>query len=544
MNEQAESEQLQNFQERLSKWVSGQGFWFQLRYSLSGQGRKGNFAFHFLRLSARLVMFLLVVAAGTYAYLVMHTGTSSYQQGLRESLKEKLGADQIEMKGLVIRRGEFSIGRLALSGQEGTFFSGLEIRNLTGRKPLHDIFSKEWDPGIIRASSVNLDLRAGMDTPESGALIAAILFGKSSGFKLDSLDVGDMSIRWGYSERSRGSIIGSKMNAERLPDGWKLRFRGGSFTQNWLKRLEIIELDVIVRRDGIVFEKADFRKNKGKVSFIGLNVKSGERPEVSGKVRIRNMDIASLLPQAVRNFVEGTLSAELDAFGSTNSTDGVGFEGDVVIEGDDMIILRDRIHILKALSVVDAFNNYRRIDFQEGSFRMKTHGGQLSLTLVDLAAGGLFRMKGGMVVRNPTPEEAAAFSETSEGIDEEGIRNQDEIEQGLDITLERAARQADQAKKQGFGKGNEESLFDKLGIGLENRIMEEKAAEQLSRSMRYEGIFQISLSKDAFDRAPGLAEAYPTRDATGRIIMEVPLEGVLYELTLKQSDEIYEKGAR
>lgn len=42
----------------------------------------------------------------------------------------------------------------------------------------------------------------------------------------------------------------------------------------------------------------------------------------------------------------------------------------------------------------------------------------------------------------------------------------------------------------------------------------------------------------------GLAEAYPGRDSAGRILMDIPLEGVLYDLTQKQADEIYEKGAR
>jgi hypothetical protein len=30
----------------------------------------------------------------------------------------------------------------------------------------------------------------------------------------------------------------------------------------------------------------------------------------------------------------------------------------------------------------------------------------------------------------------------------------------------------------------------------------------------------------------------------GRILMRVPLDGLIYDLTLEQSDEIYENGAR
>lgn len=544
MNEQIETEQLQNFQERLSQWISGQGFWFQLRYSLSGAGTKGSFAFHSLRLVARLIMFLLVVIAGTFGYLTLKSDMNSRSEDISLMLKEKLGAEEVEIKGAESRQGQFNISRLAMTGKEGTFFTGLEIRNLKGRKSFLDSFRKEWDPGTITVSRMNLDLRAGADSPEAAESIAATYFQDTGGFKLSSVDVKDTSIRWGYSARSRGSIIGSNMRAERLPDGWKLRFRGGTFSQNWLKRLEIVELDVVFGKKGIVFEKALFRKNKGEVSFINLNVKAGERPEVSGTVRLRKMDISTLLPMAVRNFVEGTLSAELNVFGSTNSSEGVGFEGEVVLEGEDIIVIRDRIHVLRALSVVDAFNNYRRIDFRDGSFHMKTHNGLLEIARMNLAAGDLFRMKGEMAVRMPTLEESTASTATSSDGGEAGIFNEDEFDEEFDITLERAARQANDESRQGFGKKGDESVSDKLGFSLEYRLLEEKAAERLTRTLQYEGSFQISLPKDAFDKAQGLAEKYADRDAGGRILMDVPLEGMLYELTLKQAEQIYEKGAR
>jgi hypothetical protein len=84
-----------------------------------------------------------------------------------------------------------------------------------------------------------------------------------------------------------------------------------------------------------------------------------------------------------------------------------------------------------------------------------------------------------------------------------------------------------------------------LGLGIEVRRLEERAAEQLSRAYRYEGNFTISLPKEAFVRAPHLAEMFPVDEKTNRISMEVPLGGhVLYDITLNQADEIYKKGTR
>jgi hypothetical protein len=54
----------------------------------------------------------------------------------------------------------------------------------------------------------------------------------------------------------------------------------------------------------------------------------------------------------------------------------------------------------------------------------------------------------------------------------------------------------------------------------------------------------MTVKKDAFARAPKLMEIYPVSEAIGRIPIEVPLEGVLYDLTINQADEIYKKGTR
>ncbi len=542
---QTEEEQLQNFHQRLSQWVSGQGFWFQLRYSLVGGGGKGTLAFHALRLAARFGVFLIIVAGAFVFYLIKQSGSETFQQKMKASFMAKLGGEELEMKGMASERGVFSISRLAMTGKEGTFFTEMELRNLKCQRSLFADFRKDWDPGVVNISRVDLGLRAGSDSLAAAESMADVYFQDTGRLKLQKIVVNEMSIRWGYSERTRGSVIGSHMTADRLPDGWKLRFKGGTFTQNWLKRLQIEELVVQFGRKGLVIEKAQFKKNEGFVTFLDMKVKAGERPEVSGKLRMRKIDLSSVLPVAVRNFVEGSISAELNVFGSTNSTEGVGFEGDLVLEGEDFITIRDRIHVLRAISVVDAFNNYRRIDFREGGFHMKTHAGRLDITGANLAAGDLFRMKGSLTARPATTEEAmslASPSMTSE--DELGILNDDELDNALEITLESAARQADEAKRQGFAKAGDDSLFEKLGISLENRRLEELGAERLSRSMRYEGELEISLPKEAFEKAPKLAELYQLRDPSGRILMRVPLEGVIYDLTLKQAEGIYENGTR
>ena len=154
-------------------------------------------------------------------------------------------------------------------------------------------------------------------------------------------------------------------------------------------------------------------------------------------------------------------------------------------------------------------------------------------------------------MRLPTAEETKAALEKSAGAgsaplfkggnleDEEFVAKED----SSDFTLRRAALAAKRAKEGSVGEGTS-SLFDRLGLSLEMRRLEEQAADRLSRTLRYEGLFRITLPADAFERAPRLAAQFPVDANTGRIPLMVPIEGSLYEITLTQAEDIYQQGTR
>jgi hypothetical protein len=367
----------------------------------------------------------------------------------------------------------------------------------------------------------------------------------------NSFEVEDLSVRWGYSERTQGSIESSTLKMQRTDTGWRLNFKGGTFQQNWLRKLEIVNLVVLAESGGLVFERAEFKKQKGTVEFPGLRLTGGERPEVSGIVKIRHLDIEDIIPPALRSFVEGTISGDFKVFGSTNSLDGLGFEGQVVMDGQNVVSLRERFHLLKALSVVDYSRNYHRVDFREGSFQIRTHQGGMQLSRIDLKAEDLFTMEGEINVRVPTQEEIDAAVAKGTGLEssplfggEEELSGARELPGGdPDFTLRRAAQEA---KRIEGGTQSLESLtlFDRLGMNVEMRRLQSQASERMSRMLRYEGTVRITLPGDAFERAPRLQELYPVDSVSGRIPIRVPIDGHLYELTLRQAEDIYQQGRR
>lgn len=546
-----EAEQEQDFNERLSQWVANQGFWFQVRYSMTGTGGKGAAMFHLLRMAFRVMVFMLVVAAGAWVYLAKRTETKRFNDGLQDSLKSALSASELELKGFSKVQGRLEINRLACKGGNETFFTSLEARNIHYKMGFLDGLVGQWDTGTIAISRLDVELHAGADDAESAKNLSEAFFKKSKDVLINSMEITDATLHWGYSERTRGSIENSVLKVQRLENGVKLNFVGGTFSQNWLRRIEIVSLVVVCDPDGLTFERAEFRRGQGTVDFSGLRVTGGERPLVEGVAKIRKLGLDSVVPLALRSFVEGSISGDFKVSGSTNSSDGIGFEGQVSLDGQDTISLRERLHLLKALSVVDYVRNYYRVDFREGSFQMKTGGGGMMITDLKLKAEDLASLEGNLRVRLPTPEETKAALEKTVGAGSAPLFRGDETENeefaskgdSSDFTLRRAALAAKRARDGNIGEGAS-SLFDRLGLSLEMRRLEEQAADRLSRTLRYEGLFRITLPADAFERAPKLAAQFPVDPNIARIPMMVPIEGSLYEITLTQAEDIYQQGTR
>jgi hypothetical protein len=543
-----ESQQTENFNERLSQWVSNQGFWFQLRYSMSGKGVRGQAMYHLLRMTARLMIFLLLIAVGFWIYLMNRPGTGQFFNEISNNLKSALSASELEISAVQHAQGQLEIARLGAQGGEDTFFDSLEARNIRAKMRMLDGLLGVWETGNITISRLEVDLRAGTNDPQSAMKLAETVFHKSGKVEANSFEVADATIRWGYSERTRGAIESSQLRIQRTGTGWRLAFSGGTFSQNWLRQLQIESLVVVVDSGGFVFERAVLKGRAGSVEFPGLRLMGGERPEIAGIVKIRSLPLERVIPPSLHNFIEGSISGDFKVSGSTNTSEGIGFEGQVVMDGSDFITLRDRIHLLKALSVVDYSRKYHRVDFREGSFEIKTGHGGMHLTGIDLKSDD-FSLQGAFNVRLPTQQEVDEAVAKGTGLSNSPLFAEDDLKDisppagETDFTLRRAAQEARRIRE-GAQSPDSLNLFDRLGLSIEMRRLQIQAAERMSRMLRYEGMLQITIPGDAFERAPRLQEIYPADAATGRVAMRVPIQGHLYELTLRQAEDVYQQGQR
>lgn len=549
-----ESEQTQNFNERLNQWVASQGFWFQVRYSMTGGGSRSVVIFHLLRVMFRVLIFLVVVALGGVVFLVRLPKTARFQKKIETSISTMLGASESQMAGFARVQGEMLMSRFVSKGGNETFYSSLEARDIKCQMGLFNSLPGGWDPGVLSINRLDVLLNAGADDEKSAGMIGDSLFRDFGKLKLETLEVKHATLRWGYSERTQGKIAGSHMKAQRVSDGWRLHLTGGLFSQTWLRRLEIVEIVANCTRAGVVLEKAEFRKGAGRVSMDGLKVVAGQRPEVKGQLKLSKMALDGILPVSARDFLEGNITGDFRVFGSTNSTDGIGLDGKLVVDTDNVIKLRDRVYLLRALTEFDVFNNYRMVQFKDGSMRIKTQGGGLVVSEVKMKAGDLMTLSGQMRVRFPTPEEAAAAvrrNRAGEVVAPSAQGDNDKLmSQRLDdpdFTLRRAAREAHRDKSKAGGGAKDETgstLLERMGQSFETRILAEQAAERESRSLMYEGQFQITLLPDTFENVQALREMFPVDPLTGRIPLDVPVKGDIYSITFDQTEDLYLRGQR
>ena len=538
-------DKIETFDERLSQWVSSQGFWFQIRYSMSGTGMRGKLMFHMVSLGFRFSVFLLIAAIFVWIYLERRTGSAHFLTGFKESLTEGVSAKEVEIKGFQRHQGEMELSRFAAEGDNRTFFTALEARNVRCKMGLLDGLVGVWRPGIVAIAKLDVDLRAGADDAESAALMSKVFFSDPEKVEIRSFDISEANIRWGYSERTQGSIESTSIKMQRVNNSWRMIFKGGFLSQNWLNRVEVVEMVVLCTPEEIIFEKADLKQGTGTIDLAGLRIKTGESPKLDGIAKFCSIAIENLAPVSTRNYLDGTISGDFRVFGSTNSSAGIGFEGQVLLDGKEMISLRERIHLLKALSVVDFSRNYHRVDFREGSFQLRVLGGGIELSEVNLKAEDLFTLEGAMKVRLPTQKEiddaiangdevlGSVLSDSADDALEREVGGQNA---GSDITLKRAAlvSEKDSSRDEGL------SIFERLNSNYELRKLQQQASERMSRMLRYEGSFRITIPADAFERADRLQLEYPIDASIGRVPIIVPVQGNLYEVTLKQAEDVYE----
>ncbi|MBK1881225.1 hypothetical protein JIN85_02295 [Luteolibacter pohnpeiensis] len=486
-----------------------------------------------MQLCFRLLAFLVVLALIGWGYLVMRIDGRPFQKEVEDSIERSLGAKDLETNGFKRTEGQLNLVNLEMKGSKAAFFDSLKVTSMKCEMSLLDGFTGAWDTGLITAASANLEMRAGADDDAAAQQIGEALFKTYGRVKVSALQINDFNMGWGFSDQTKGSIHGAEARIQRVAEGWKVDLKGGTFSQNWIRGLKIIHLAATCTPEGITFDDARFGDDTANLDLTGLHITGGSRPTLSGTAVMTSVPMSALIPVAAQRFMDGTISGSFKVSGSLNTPSGVNLEGTATISDSDRLVFRDSLPLLRSLSVVDAYHNYRRVEFKSGSFKLKTGGAKMELSQVKLNGGDLMTVSGSLEARTPTPEEVREL--IAQGADQSSAQ--------FDLFVEDPSDDVGS----GSGKYAEPSKDDDQGAspaGQDLTRLQQEAAERVASSMRYKGEFEISLNANAFDRAEMLAAKYPVDPETGRVVVKVPIDAGIGNITLKMASEIYKGGKR
>ncbi len=519
------------FNEQMNEWVSRQGLWFQLRHAADGQ----TIAARLLRILIRLSLVLVLLSVVVWIYLVKRVEGDDFNTKLTASITETLKVENCEVGQIRKSRDTITIASVDADGGDESFFHKVSARVVRLNMTIADGIIGKWSAGTINISQMDLEVKAGESDDASAAKSFDALFEKYQTFEFERIAVDKANIEWGYSMTNRGSISNSTMSIVREGDAWNIEVRGGTFSQNWLRDLEIEKMTVVCDKQGVQIKEAILHEGVGTITFKS-EIGSGAQPEVRGEMSMVSMPIKKLLPVRYAEWLEGTISGKGKISGSTNSQEGVVLDIDFSMGDGDVLVLRDRLPLLSALSVVDLYNSYRKVPFNEGGFHIRTGGDLLKISQIDLRAGNLLQLKGGgVVVRAPTHEEIAkALNIKDLDVVTKVMENKWKFEDDELINADR-------------NDGGVSAAAKGVGSVVQGRNEKESSAEKVLRTSilnesgvrRFDGLVNIGLKRDAFDKAEKLKSAFPVDEESGRIWVRVPLSGRLQTLTLDQAQKFY-----
>lgn len=545
-------ETTKQFNERLAQWVANQGFWFQLRYSMAGGGTS-TLMYHTLRMLLKIAIFVVIAAAILLFFLVRRTDQASFKEKLKDSIVSGFECQSGQMKSFNRTQNRASIRYLTLQGGPNSYIDQCEVSGISFRMGLMDGLLGTWDANQISVDRMSVNVKAGAETEEEAMALGRSLSKRFDSLRFQALECQNTRIAWGYSLRTMGSISQSKMMVIRQDNGWRLRFTGGTFQQNWLRNLHIDELILVCTDKAITVEKGQFSvmiplselsadKAHGKVTFEDVKVTGGLRPGFSGSVIFENLPLHELLQDSYKDCIEGSISGRLKVQGSTNATDGVTFAGRVSLNEADEIILRSQLPLLNSLSILSPAGSFRKITFNEGYFNIKTSGGSLAISDINLIAPEQMEMRGGFLVRPAKSEEVnemvrkgSITDEIAQGV----IATASEISSGTDeLSLRRATELAGKGEKSKTGfdtQISDNSLpFAAEAMASELQV---KTAEKLAITSIFEGKVSLTLPAAAFANAPSVAKMARMADETS-ILLETELQGNISDLTRTQAENL------
>ena len=433
-----------------------------------------------------------------------------------------------------------------MEGGQDSFFFNAKVDGLVAPFEFLTGINSDWNPSELRMSGAEIELKAGGDDGEMDTAFDVVLR-TLAGEGVQRIIIEKLNCDWGYSKLTYGRIEGTRFVAD-LSDGvWEVKLTGGTFQQNWLKDFQLVKASLSVSATGVTVEELSLKLGRGLLNLAGTVVGPASKPLVQLSGDFQHLPIEGMLTLPgvqVRDYLSGSISGTLNVSGSTDRK--IRTEAQVVLEGDDMITVRERWAVLRAISVLDVDRTYRRVDFGKGGFEFVTEGGEMTISGIQLESEKLARLEGNLVTRLPDQKEAAeslgiiltdGFSGDTD-FDYTDTKTAEKLEDKR-MSLSRAGDGGKRVSDIDFARAEDADLLKNT---LANMSVKERESRLLIQEMsvhRIDGDLRLAVPAAAFDQYEKLQELYP-KDEDGWRWLEMKVASTFTNMTSETHDRVLE----
>ena len=408
-------ERLAEFNDRMNNWISKQGLVFQLTHGGTGLGGNPPIIGSIIRSLLSILILALIAALAYGGYLYWKVSGDKLPEQLQKGIAAGLGAEELQVTATGFER-DFNSGsykKVIAKGNESTFYNHLEARNLKFQmEPLNGLFG-DWEALNIDIGEAKISIKAGEADDQRAETSWQSLFFERSHFSFQSLRIKKATLSWGYSSPATwGSIVDSELIAERTPQGWKLKLKGGKFSQGIFRNFAIKEIKAeLDKEQGLLIPEASLLAGKGTFTWSGNMTSGGASPNFKFQGSLTKIPVAQFIPRALMKIVNGSFTGSLAAEGSTNNSDGIAFTLQAQPDQATGIYLTKELSLLQILSHLDTKRTYRKVLFNHGSFTIKTKGDSLEFQDIQLSSQEdesgpvLAKLKGNFTARPVSKDE-------------------------------------------------------------------------------------------------------------------------------------------
>lgn len=545
-------ERLAEFNGRMNDWIAKQGLIFQLTHGGTGLGGKPPIIGSIIRFTTSILLLLLLTVICYAGFLFWKATGDDLPKQFRKSIAGALGVQEVTATGFERDLSSGSYKQILAEGNEETFFNYLEARSIQfAMEPANGLFGN-WDAKKLSISELKVAIKAGEADDEQAQKSWQSFFFESPSFTFSKLDVAKTNLTWGYSTPATwGAIANSTLTAHRTPEGWSLKFRGGTFSQGIFRDFSIETLSVeLTKLGGLNVTEAKLTQNEGSFQWSGGMTTGGARPTFDFNGQFSDIPVASFLPRGLLPLVNGTLSGHLSASGSTNDSDGICFQISAQPEGVEGIVLTKDFVLLRMLSHLDPQRSYRKVPFNQGSFKLETKGQVLTFSEIDLvsqeteSSQTVARLTGAFEARPTTQEELEedtfSLEEDSQNTSET-IGARAETAMSIEDQAIFAASILRKYKSLQFDNPPQELFYftrDLEGEDLIKKRLDLTPRRKFRFPFVVEGNLELAVPTTAFENTPPLPGVSPPQSETPNMRwIQIDLLDIIQAATKRLSDQ-------